>query len=139
MPYPKKPNRLKVLSGSRQPDTPLAVEFPLVDERPPAPSWLPNAHAVNEWDRLTPILFHNKLLTEASLSTLGVLCATFGRIAQCYQSGVTPTGHLTAQYRALAGDFGLTPVAQSKVQPCGKKETTNRFANNGSRDTAKDE
>jgi len=135
MARPRKAHNLKVVAGTARPDRiePTGVDLPLVDGVPPAPDWLPNAHAIKEWDRLAPILIANKLLTEASLSTLGMLCALHGKIVQLYAAGESPNGHMMAQLRGLSNDFGLTPVAQGKVKPSGEKEKGNRFASNGKR------
>lgn len=140
MPNPRKPNSLKVIAGTDRKDRAApadapTVELPLVGEIPAPPDWLPNAHAKKEWERLAPILHANKLLTEAAVSTLGMLCSLHGKICQLYAAGESPTGHMMAQYRNLANDFGLTPVAQGKVRPNGGKEdqTGNRFARNGKR------
>jgi len=135
MPRPRKAHNLKVVAGTARPDRiePTGVDLPLVDAAPLPPDWLPNAHAQKEWERLAPILAANKLLTEASLSTLGMLCALHGNIVQMYAAGMSPTGHMLAQYRGIANDFGLTPVAQGKVKPSGEKEKGNRFAGNGKR------
>ena len=132
---PRKPASLKVVAGTDRPDrsAPPSIEFPLVDSVPSAPDWLPNAQAVKEWNRLAPILHANKLLTGAGVTTLGVLCSLFGKICQLYAAGESPTGHMVAQYRALANDFGLTPVAQGKVRASGEKDNGNRFAKNGKR------
>src|SRR5690606_4309529 len=110
MAHPRKPTALKVLSGSRQPDPAPVVDLPLVSEIPPAPEWLPNKHAEAEWDRLAAILHANGLLTEAGLGPLAMLCALHGKLVQLWMAGETPTGHMMAQYRALVGEFGLTPV-----------------------------
>jgi phage terminase small subunit len=140
MPNPRKPSALKVIAGTDRKDRDPAasvptVDLPLVGDVPTAPDWMPNAHAIKEWNRLAPILHANKLLTEASLSTLGMLCALHGNICQLHAAGLPPTGHMMAQYRNLANDFGLTPVAQGKVRPNGGKEenTGNKFARNGRR------
>lgn len=133
MPARKKPNHLKVLSGSRRIDDHQTVDLPPVSEIPPPPDWLPNAFAVREWNRLAPILFDNGLLTEASLSTLGVLCSCYGELAKQYSAGLSPTGHLVAQYRNLINDFGMTPSSASKVRASGDQAKPNRFANNGKR------
>lgn len=137
MSNPRKPASLKLVAGTNRPDreAPPAVELPLVDAAPSAPDWLPNAHAKNEWDRLSRILYANKLLTEAGLTTLGVLCSLFGKICQLYAAGESPTGHMVAQYRALANDFGLTPVAQGRVKPNGEgsKSPGGKFAGIGKR------
>src|SRR5689334_9259657 len=123
MSNPRKPNHLKAIAGTERPDRePEAppIELPLVEGVPPAPLWLSNAHATAEWNRLAPILHGVGLLTEGGLTTLGVLCSLFGKICQLYAAGESPTGHMVAQYRALANDFGLTPVAQGKVRPNGE-------------------
>lgn len=133
MPTPRKPPALKAISGSREPSPPV-LELPTLASVPAAPGWLPNAHAVNEWDRLAAILVNNGLLTEAGMSALAVLCALFGKIQQLYAAGESPTGHMLAQYRALANDFGLTPVAQGRVKRTeAGVNPANRFASNGRR------
>lgn len=136
MPNPRKPANLKVVAGTSRPDRPEPemVDLPLVECVPEAPSWLPNAHAINEFNRLAPILHANKLLTEAGVTTLAVMCSLFGKICQLYAAGESPTGHMVAQYRALANDFGLTPVAQGKVKPNGEKDRPGgKFAGIGKR------
>lgn len=135
MANPRKPTSLKVVAGTDRPGrAPPAdtADLPLVTDVPPAPDWLPNAHAIKEWDRLAPILHANKLLTEAGLSALGQLCALHGNTVQLYAAGLAPVASMVSQLRGLMNDFGLTPVAQGKVRPAG--ETTksgNAFASNG--------
>ncbi|RZZ81408.1 P27 family phage terminase small subunit [Pseudoxanthomonas winnipegensis] len=135
MPNPRKPHQLKVVAGTDRPDRAPpsgAVDLPLVPEVPAAPDWLPNAHAIKEWDRLAPILHANKLLTEAGLSALGQLCALHGKVVQLYAAGEAPVASMVAQMRGLMNDFGLTPVAQGKVRPAGDTEKPgNPFSNNG--------
>lgn len=137
MANPRKPTSLKVVAGTDRPDRDAAAEvadLPLVSEVPPAPDWLPNAHAIKEWDRLAPILHANRLLTEAGLSALGQLCALHGKTVQLYAAGETPVASMVAQVRGLMNDFGLTPVAQGKVRPAGDTERSgNAFANNGAK------
>lgn len=124
MSRPRKPTALKVVAGTDRPDreAPAAAELPLVSDVPPAPDWMPNAHARKEWERLAPILHANKLLTEAGLSALGQLCALHGKTVQLYAAGEAPVASMVAQLRGLMNDFGLTPVAQGKVKPNGDTE-----------------
>jgi|SRR5690606_25575547 len=131
----KKPHNLKVIAGTDRKDRAEGerVELPLVDEIPAAPDWLPNVHAVKEWDRLAPILFHAGLLTEGGLSGLAHMCALHGKIVQIWNSGEAPTGHLYAQYKSFYTDYGLTPLAQGKVAGAGGEKKANRFSNNGKR------
>lgn len=137
MPGPsKKRPALKSISGTARSDRvepSPSVSLPTVDEVPPAPDWLPNMHAVKEWDRLAGILTANKLLTDGGLSALGMLCSLHGKLVQLWAAGEAPTGHMLAQYRNLINDFGLTPVAQGKVKQVAPPETGNKFANNGKR------
>ncbi|MGJ7490226.1 hypothetical protein [Variovorax sp. ZT4R33] len=135
MANPKKPRALKVVSGTVQPsrDTKPAVDLPVVGEVPGAPDWLPNAHAVKEWERFAPILVANKLLTEAGTSALGMLCALHGKLVQLWAAGEAPVASMVAQYRNLINDFGLTPVAQGKVKPVGGEPAGNKFASRGKR------
>lgn len=136
MANPRKPTSLKVVAGTDRPDRdpPEAVDLPLVSGVPLAPDWLPNAHAIKEWDRLAPILHANKLLTEAGLSALGQLCALHGKTVQLYAAGEAPVASMVAQLRGLMNDFGLTPVAQGKVRSSGEADKPgNAFANNGAK------
>ena len=138
MANPRKPTHLKAIAGTAQPcrEAPPSIELPLLSECPRAPDWMPNAHAIKEWDRLAPILHANKLLTEAGVSALAVLCALHGEIVDMWSRRISPTGHMLAQYRALVNDFGLTPVAQGKVRPHGEAPAKNEFSNNGRRNRA---
>ena len=132
MANPRKPTSLKVVAGTdrpcRRPES-APVEIPALDHIPDPPDWLPNAHAVKEWQRLAPILTANKLLTEAGLSALGQLCALHGKVVQLYAAGEAPVASMVAQLRGLMIAFGLTPVAQGKVKAGGDEtKAGNKFA-----------
>ena len=127
MPRPKKPNALKVLSGSRRIDKHPSIAMPLVDEVPPSPAWLPNEHAAQEFERLAKILKANGLLNEANASPLAVVAATFGCIVATYERGEIPTAAMISQYRAGCGDFGLTPATQVRI-PAPIMKTENKFS-----------
>jgi phage terminase small subunit len=136
MPGPgKKPAGMKLVAGTARKDrTPeSSVDLPVLSDVPPAPDWLPNAHAIKEWNRLAAILTANKLLTEGGLSSLGMLCALHGKIVQLYAAGEAPTASMAGTLRNMENDFGLTPVAQGKVKPVGDPKEGNKFASNGRR------
>lgn len=136
MPGPsKKPRSLKVVAGTERKDRdqPPAVDLPAISAVPMPPDWLPNAHAIKEWNRLAPILVANKLLTEAGLSAFGMLCALHGKLVQLWSAGEAPVASMVSQYRNLINDFGLTPVAQGKVKPVGETPAANKFSGNGKR------
>lgn len=130
MPGPsRRPTVLKLLSGTARRDREpvVAVELPPVTAIPEPPDWLPNAHAVKEWHRLAPIMVVNRLVTEADLSSLGHLCAVHGKLVQLWSAGEAPSGHLVAQYRGLAGAFGLSPAWRSRVTPAAGRRRANPF------------
>lgn len=136
MPGPgKKPAALKMVSGTQQKCRAEApgIDIPALSAVPQAPDWLPNSHAVKEWDRLAAILIANKLLTEGGLSALGHLCALHGKIVQLYAAGEAPTASMLGTLRNMENDFGLSPVAQGKVKPVGDSDKGNKFASNGKR------
>jgi phage terminase small subunit len=135
MSNPRKPSHLKLIDGTDQPcrRAPESVELPLVDAIPEPPDWLPNSHAIKEWQRLAPILYANRLLTDVSLSPLAMLCAQHGKILQMYAAGQIPTSAMLAQYRNLANDFALTPIAQGRFKPNPGGRPPNRFGHNGLR------
>lgn len=141
MPGPgKKPKHLKVVAGTsrKDRDAEVVVDLPVIDQVPEPAGWLLNAHAINEWKRLARILTANKLLTEGGLSALGMLCNLHGEIVRQTSVGMMPPAHLFAQYRAMANDFGLTPVAQGKVKPSADKEKPeSKFGGIGQRPAAK--
>lgn len=130
MPGPsKKPRQLKAIAGTERRDreAPEGLKFDTLSEAPEAPDWLPNAHAVKEWDRCAPILAANHLLTELNVSMLGHLCALHGKIVQLYSAGESPTAHLCSQYQKLCGDFGLPPSSWTKIKPNDPEKPGNPF------------
>ena len=131
MPRRKKSAQVRVISGTdrpdrREPEPELAGD--LLEEAPPPPDWMPNAHAVNEWNRLAPILVNTKRLPAAATSSLAVLCALYGKLVQLFNAGETPTGHMLAQYNKLVDSFGIPPMAAGKVKPVGDGEKGNKFS-----------
>lgn len=121
-----RPDRLSV-DTTHLPDTPLLTEIPF------PPTWLPNPEAIKEWMRLAPILIDMKLLTEASLSPLGQLCALHGNIVKLYQAGLAPGASVLGALRNMQNDFGLSPVAQGKMKTEAPKEEKkpNSFSSRG--------
>lgn len=131
MPRPRKPRHLKLLAGTLQPcrDVPEPPAVGGVLERVPAPpDWLPNAHAVREWDRLAGILVANRLLHEGALSALGMLCGLHGMIVAAFSANAMPQAALVGQLRALYGAFGLV---RGPPLPAPPRASPNRFANRG--------
>jgi phage terminase small subunit len=128
------PPQLKLLSGTARADrtAPDPSPLPALDNVPPAPDWLPNAHAANEWRRLAPVLMANKLLTTANIGAFGQLCAVHGRLVALWAASETPRAALISIYRGLLADLGLSAMpAPSNINPA------NRFANNGRKPVAR--
>jgi hypothetical protein len=128
----RKPDHLKVATGTFRPSraAPEHIELPLVEAVPPPPSWLTHPLAVEEWMRLARILVANRLLSEGALGPLGILCALHAALATATSAGATPKASLVAQYRALAGDFGLTLAGAQRLKPptSGAAARLNPFA-----------
>ena len=123
-----KPQALKVLSGTVRKDrVRTIVDWPLVTEPPAPPDWLDNRHAIAEWARLTQILLANRMLTTTALSALAHLCAWHGAIVSAYEKGETPPAAAITALRGLCADFGLTPVAQTRVSPSSEAAKVNPF------------
>jgi len=125
---PRKPTALKALSGTLRPSRPepAGVAAPTVTDVPDAPNWLPNAHAVNEWNRLAPLLTNLGMLTETGLGPLAMLCSLHGTIVQQLAAGTMPNAALYAQYQTYTKEFGLTPASSTKVTPRSQKKA-NKF------------
>lgn len=142
MPGPSpKPFALRVVHGTDTAKTRehLAQEPPAITKVPKPPDWLPNAHAVKEWNRLGAILVANGILNDTSITAFGHLCALHGKLVQIWAFGETPTGFLINQYRSLLSDFGITPGANARLRSRGivggtrddGAGGTNPFAKNG--------
>ena len=118
----RKPARLKAISGTIR----LCREVPVVpltrlEVAPAAPEWLPNAHAVKEWNRVAPILAKAGLLSDGGLTALANLCAIRGKLIEHGAADECPTGQTLMHYAALTSAFVLKPVAQGKVKTSEKK------------------
>jgi len=132
MARPRKPSKVKSLRGTLRSsrENGDGLELSGVNELPPPPDWLPNAHALKEWERLCVQLHALGILYEESLMTLGHLCALHGRLCQIWSTGLEPNASLVTQYRALVGEFGLTPVSAMKLTTNPEKKA-NPFLSNG--------
>ncbi|MFO1306612.1 MAG: hypothetical protein U1F54_23050 [Burkholderiales bacterium] len=132
---PPKSRRLKVLQGTLRPDRDREEVLPLPASEvlPEAPEWLPNAHAVREYERLGGVMVANELLTEGNVGLLAVLCAVHGKLVQLFMVG-QPTAALVSRYQSIAAELGLTGMARL---PKRDAPPENRFATNGRRPDTK--
>jgi len=135
-----RPTNIKALSGTLRPDRDAAKaealeNIPILDTLPPAPDWLPNAHALKEWDSIGRTLLNFKLLTVADLPALGQMCALHGKIVQLYAAGESPNASMISSLMAFYVGFGMTPMSRSKIKVAAlEKPSGNKFAKNGTRD-----
>lgn len=120
----RRPDHLKLLAGTARADraAPETAALPPIGDAPPAPDWLPNAFAANEWRRLAPVLVANKLLNDGNLNVFAQLCALHGRLVQLWTAGATPTAAMISAFRALSGELGLLSMSLPAAKP------KNRFA-----------
>ena len=156
MPSPKpRPAGLKLVEGSRpgrDSGGRKVAEPPAFKRVPPeAPEWLP-AEARAEWERVVPELARLDLLKPVDRSALTAYCLTWDRLVQA-QRQMDEDGSVLAtnsqgrvrhpavavieaaskELRAWAGEFGLTPSAESRVGRQGDDDgdATNPFAGSG--------
>lgn len=126
----RKPSHLKAIAGTDQPCRRVEeMKAPPMETLPDAPDWLPNAHAVKEFERMTRVLHAHGVLSEVHCSVLAVAAGLFGKMQQLFAAGEVPTGHMVAQYVAILTQFGLTPVSSGKVAKTDSKKAGNKFAN----------
>ncbi|MGW6872902.1 phage terminase small subunit P27 family [Streptomyces xanthophaeus] len=156
MPSPKpRPAGLKLVEGTRpgrDSGGRKVTEPPAFKRLPPeAPEWLP-AEARAEWERVVPELARLDLLKPVDRGALTAYCLTWDRLVQA-QMEMASDGSVLAtnsqgrvrhpavavieaaskELRAWAGEFGLTPSAESRVGRQGDDDgdATNPFAGSG--------
>ncbi|WP_405848138.1 phage terminase small subunit P27 family [Streptomyces niveus] len=156
MPSPKrKPAGLKLIEGSRPgrdsggrkvSETPSFKRLP-----PEAPEWLPD-EARAEWERVVPELARLDLLKPVDRGALTAYCLTWDRLVQAQKQmdedgsvlstnsqgrvrhpAVAVIEAASKELRAWAGEFGLTPSAESRVaqQGDGNGGEANPFSGSG--------
>lgn len=131
---PRKPTALKVMQGTLRPGRENAEEpqLPVRDGVYDPPAWLAPA-AVEEWQRLEPILRESRVLTEGDLGAFANYCSRFAaaRKADEYATGARTKkawaywdGIARKAWEAMnraAQQLGLTPAARAKVTSGTKK------------------
>ena len=135
MPRIKKPTNVHILNGnpSKIPAAKLVDSINPLVEAPDMPDFL-NAEARKEWLRITPILLEQGILTKLDRAALAAYCQSYGHWVNAeleitargntglYDEAGKMTGllrHSQIAYgdmRKFAQEFGITPVARSRVQ-----------------------
>ena len=131
----RKPEILKIIEGTyRQDRAPNAIPLPVLKEIPPMPTWM-RGHdvAIEEWNKLVKILCSVGILTEAGSNALAVMCMLLHHMVEYFKAGECPPAVLVGQYRNLVNDFGITPVAQTRVKASGEEKPKNNFSGTGNR------
>jgi len=135
MPAPPRPTQQTIAMGNpghRSLD--LSVQSQPNFVEPPKPSWLSEKAGI-EWDRISPVLVRNKLLTEADGEPFGFFCTAVARLAEAEiemrnESLVIETLHggkmknpllnvikeCGAEIFKYSLQFGLTPAARTKIK-----------------------
>lgn len=125
-----KPTELKLLGGTARPDreqASVASLLPRMEAVPPPPEWLTLPAAVREWNVIAPMLVECGVMRPTMLSTLGHVCMLHAHLLAAYEAGETPRAALVAQYRALAGSFGLTAVDSRRMPPSETRRAPSIF------------
>lgn len=130
------PHNLKVISGTVQPCRvePESVSWEPLTEVPPAPPWLNNYLAVEEWQRITPFLIRLKLMSEGDIPAVATMCDLYAGYICAALEGRKVDASTIAQMRGLWADFGMTPLSRSKIRnPDTPKNPKSKFGSNGKR------
>lgn len=102
---------------------------------PDPPPYLKSPEAIEEWNRLVPILLENGSLSKNDGNALGMLCEVYAIIQKCLDTiqkeGPTfnsPNGHICqrpevsmldkqqAKYWKMLTDLGMTPKGRSNMK-----------------------
>ena len=122
MPQKATPTALKLLAGNpgKRPFTP---NEPMPPGHPPVcPVWL-RGPALEEWNRIVPILSKLGVLTSVDNSVLVGYVTTYGEVVDTYKAYRPLKPALLGQMRAFAVELGLTPAARAKLSiPLPKHE-----------------
>jgi len=108
------------------------VKLPAIETFPIPPNWL-NEHGTELWKEITPMLFNQKVLSNADLFALAHMCQLHGEIVDGYTRKVYPKPTALSELRKFYSEFGMTPSSRTRVgntEPNGNK---NKFNNNGTR------
>ena len=139
---PRKPTELKRLEGNRG-HRPLNDNEPKPDaDKVKCPTWL-MPEAKKEWRRLAPMLIKMGLLTNADVQTFAGYCESYARWKEADQkltelgsTSETSRGYETQsvwvniaqknlhQMKELGNEFGLSPVARSRLSAKAKDDST---------------
>lgn len=104
-------------------------------EAPDPPPYLKSPEAIEEWNRLVPILLENGSLSKNDGNALGLLCETYALIQTCLEKIQTegptfksPNGHICqrpevamldkqqSKYWKMLTDLGMTPKGRSNMK-----------------------
>lgn len=128
MARPMKPTGAKILKGTfkKSRANPSEPEILPIDGIPDPPRRL-SASAKKEWERVIEFIVNNSIVGAEGLSLLATYCEIHAAIVDERDILKVPASYL-AQYRALAGSFGLTGDSRAKMKaPKGSQESRNPF------------
>ena len=128
----KTANNLKVLRGTDQPCrmNPDEIDFPTLSQVPDCPDYI-NVYGSQYWNRIIPVLQAKKVLTEADLEALEILCLLYGKIRKAASAEVDLNASMITQMRLYQTEFGLTPASRGKIKAGGEEGKANKFSSNG--------
>lgn len=127
------PDAVKAAKGETRPSRQSGevVDFPVIDNTvPDPPEWM-EKHGVELWNRITPLLYNQRILTEADLPALETMCALHHTVHKQLRAGMQPTAAEISQLRMYYSEFGLTPSSRTRVSASGAGDKGNGFNRNG--------
>ncbi len=146
MPRPRKPTPLKILDGSNK-KNPTPKDEPIYDPSIPEPPEHLTDYALEEWERISKMLYPLGLLTDADRAAMAGYCQSYGRWRLAEEQlqktpGLvieTQSGNLIQNplvgiankamehMRKFITLFGLSPADRTRVSVDKQNKTENRF------------
>lgn len=112
------PDAVKEMRGTLRADRRSGgARIPTLKLVPPVPAWVSrDAIARAAWQRYARQLVAVGVLAELHLEAPAILCMLTAALRRQYAQGQVPKGAMLAQWRGLAAEFGLSPVAGQRLQ-----------------------
>jgi hypothetical protein len=110
---PPVPRQVKLLKGTFRPDR-VRGRQPQPDVGCVRPRWLTPAARV-EWNRIAPRLIEARIVTTIDADSLGIYCSLLAEFRTRLAKGDVPSVRLSAEIRAWAARFGITPSDRERI------------------------
>jgi phage terminase small subunit len=116
-----KPTAIRVLEGNAGKIAINEHEPEPLTGIPSRPVWL-SERAEQHWDELVPQLDYMRVLTQADMTALGLLCDALGEWREKRDTNSREAAEAMRRAMSLMGRFGLTPADRTKIAATPKEK-----------------